>query len=187
MDTTIIRTYPNKRDDKTYKNRYCSADFTNYKLMLNAPQNYELWKSGINYKTNRKIKIGSKIHNQLRNEFYVYNSNLLLTVLDGIDSELYIQETDKLIKEIFDYNAQIDIIINKINLLEKWEDYIEFDGIKYGIPYIYDNIHRENDCFGIIKEECYYKTCSCSTCENWSGCGKNMKPYYKYKCLKCNS
>ena len=111
-------------------------------------------------------------------------SYVLFTKLDGINIELYIEETEKIKKEIEDYNSKIDDIICKINLLEKWEEYILFEGTKYGIPYVYENIHRENYCLGLITED-YYEGCSCHCCEDWGGCSNPSGTQY-YKCVKCD-
>jgi len=75
-------------------------------------------------------------------------------------------------------------IICKIKLLEKWEEYILFEGTKYGIPYVYKNTHRENNCLGLIIED-YYERCSCHCCEDWGGCSNPTGTQY-YKCKKCN-
>lgn len=86
-------------------------------------------------------------------------------------------------KNIIEYNDEIDRLVNQINKLEKQEDFIEFERINYGIPYIYNSIHRENNCFGLIIED-YYRDCGCNRCESWSGCGSRGTQYYK--CEKCD-
>ena len=192
MEDNIIRKYPKIKDERLYKNRYNKEDFEKYKEIIKSIENYDKWKIGINYKTNRKIKIGGKTHEELGyKNFYIKQktsenaySYILFTELDGINIELYLQETEKLKKEIQDYNLKIYEIICKINLLENWEQYIVFEGIKYGIPYVYKGIHRENNCFGLIKED-YYESCSCHCCENWGGCSNPIKTQY-FKCEKCN-
>ena len=191
MENNIIRKYPAIKDERVYKDRYNKDDFEKYKEITKSMENYEKWKIGINHKTNRKIKIGGKTHEQLGYEnFYIKRgttysySYVLFTDLDGIKIELYIEETEKIKKEIEDYNSKVYEIICKINLLEKWEEYILFEGIKYGIPYVYNDIHRENNCFGLITED-YYKGCSCHCCEDWGGCSNPTGTQY-YKCEKCD-
>ena len=191
MTDKIIRVYPSKKDERLYTNRYDNESFRKYKEIIKSPENYEKWKSGINFKTNKKIKIGGKTHQKLGDEsFYIkiplsksLYGYVLFTELDGIDSELYLQETEKIKKEIQDYNTIINDIICKINSLKNWDDYVEFEGKKYGILHVYNGIHRENDCFGIIKED-YYKSCSCHCCEDWGGCSNPIGTQY-YKCEKC--
>ena len=42
----------------------------------------------------------------------------------------------------YNYNDTVREIIAKINKLVKWDDYVLFEGIKYGIPNVFENIHR---------------------------------------------
>ena len=187
MENNIIRKYPTIKDEQVYKNRYNKDNFEKYKEITKSMENYEKWKIGLNYKTNRKIKIGGKTHKQLGYEnFYIKRGTtyVLFTELDGINIELYIEETEKIKKEIEDYNSKVYEIICKINLLEKWEEYISFEGTKYGIPYVYENIHRENNCLGLITED-YSEGCSCHCCEDWGGCSNPTRTQY-YKCEKCD-
>jgi len=191
MEDNIIRKYPTIKDESLYKNRYNKEDFEKYKEITKSIENYEKWKMGINYKTNRKLKIGGKTHRQFGYEnFYIKHgttysySYILFTDLDGINNELYLQETEKLKKEIEDYNLRVYDVINRINLLEKWEEYIVFEGIKYGIPCVYNDIHRGNNCFGLLIED-EYKVCSCHLCEDWGGCSNPSGTQY-YKCKNCD-
>ena len=76
--------------------------------------------------------------------------------------ELAVKHNVKIINEIDvenaiikDYNKLVDSIIEKIQKLERWNDFIEFEGKKYGlinkIKYRHNekyNVHIENDCFG---------------------------------------
>jgi len=39
---------------------------------------YKKWKDGINYKTNRKIKIGGKIHRELKEKCMIYSCGWIL-------------------------------------------------------------------------------------------------------------
>ena len=191
MENNIIHKYPTQKDGRIYKIRYNKDDFEKYIKISKSIENYEKWKIGINFKTNRKIKIGGKTHRQLGYEYFYIKQGtttsftyILFNKLDGINIELYIEETEKIKKEIEDYNLKVDEIICKINLLEKWEEYILFEGIKYGIPYVYKNIHRENNCLGLIIKD-YHKECTCNLCEDWGGCGKSSGTQY-YKCVKCD-
>lgn len=85
---------------------------------------------------------------------------------------------------ILECNKKIRNIIIKINKLEKWEDFILFEGNKYGIRKVLDNIHRENDCCGkiIIISKVY------TECVSVNGvCGHQCGQYIiTYKCSKCN-
>jgi hypothetical protein len=190
MENNIIHEYPMTINEEVYKDRYSAEVFEKYKKITKSIENYKKWKIGINHRTNRKIQIGGKLHKELEREFYIQHitshgySYILFTKLDGINIQLYIEETEKIKKEIEDYNSKVYDIICKINLLEKWEEYILFEGTKYGIPYVYENIHRENNCLGLITED-YYKGCSCHCCEDWGGCSNPIGTQY-YKCEKCD-
>jgi hypothetical protein len=90
-----------------------------------------------------------------------------------------LQETIK------NYNIKVNNVIEKIHKLKKWGDFIEFKGIKYGKPYkISNNIHLENDCFGILV---YYKTEShdCDYCREGTNYECECYDSIIYKCNKC--
>ena len=184
----IIRRYP---DIKTLEShpygRYNAYHFN--KLNDEELKNqYNKWKKGINYNTNRKITIDGKLHKNIGEKFFFFGKCIFEVLID-INRDEYLKETKKInnlidIKneEIHEYNELVYNTIEKINLLEKWNDFVEFEGIKYGIDIIHNNIHRENDCFGVIKFD-HYEECCCSTC-NWRSCGSSGTEYVK--CEKCN-
>jgi len=183
----IIRIFPSKKNEDNYKRRYDKIGFEKYNEIMKNPENYEKWKLGINHKTNRKIKIGGKTHREIEwINFYISNGDghyrYSIEELIGVDCDIYLQETERIKNEIQEYNNKIDTIISKIKLLEKWNDYIVFDEKKYGISFVYNNIHRENDCFGDIIDN-GHTPCTCSTCENWNGCGSSG--YDCFICKKC--
>ena len=66
----------------------------------------------------------------------------------------------------YNYQKILDTLQENINKLNSWYNYIEYDGINYGIPFkVKNKIHRENDCNGkmiLIHSD----GSSCSTCEN---------------------
>jgi hypothetical protein len=67
----IKRQYPTKKQEKEYPQRYNNSvfeKFTDTKLQ----NDYKKWKAGINYKTNRKITIGKKLHRDLKQKFMIY-------------------------------------------------------------------------------------------------------------------
>jgi len=82
---------------------------------------------------------------------------LLFDTLNNINADEYLHETKKINNEIDvknavikDYNKSIDSIIEKIQKLERWNDFIEFEGKCYGITNkVLNIIYVENDCFGI--------------------------------------
>ncbi len=199
----IERTYPTKKLEKTYINRYDEYVFQKLNEMngdAELQSDYKKWKNGINYKTNRKIKINGKIHRELEKKFIIHGNSLsgswggaiMFDNLNHIDKNEYLQETKKLNNEvdrensiINEYNIIIDSVIEKIKKLEKWDDFIVFEGKQYGIPCIFDNIHRENDCFGDM-------VFTCKKIEVWSNdrpfciCNDVETTYSIYKCSKCN-
>lgn len=102
------------------------------------------------------------------------------------DENKQIDEENKCIKE---YNSKIigkydEAKIKYSNL--KWNEYIEFEGIRYGIPEYYDNIHRENDCNGniILVKEGFRASCDCMwSCQGKFSCSRSEPS--TYKCVKC--
>ncbi len=191
----INRCLPHKKLFYRYPLRHDKIVFDEYKIMINnkvIQENYKKWKNGINFKTNRKITIGGKIHDALIDTFMVGRDHrVLFEELNDIDEDEYMKKTkiinDKIDKKnisIEKYNELICDVSIKINKLKKWNDFIIFEGDKYGIPSVFNNIHRENDCFGKIKEE-NYESCQCHCCENWFGCSNPAGTQY-YKCEKCD-
>lgn len=154
----IERHYPSKRQEKSYPKRYDNSIFEKLNEMnadTELHNDYKKWKDGINYKTNRKIKIGGKIHRELKAKFMIYScEGILFDTLNHINAHEYLQETEKINNEIDvenavikDYNKLVDSIIEKIQKLEGWNDFIVFEGKKYGLIHkIKNNIHIENNC-----------------------------------------
>jgi hypothetical protein len=138
----IERQYPTKKPLKKYPERYDNFVFEKLNEMnddTKLQNDYKKWKDGINYKTNRKIKIGGKLHKELKEKFMI--KGVLIDILNNINVNEYIQETKKINDEIDieniaikDYNISVNTIIEKIQKLERWNDFIEFEGKKYGIP-----------------------------------------------------
>ena len=91
MEHNIIRKYPAIRYESR---RYDVQDFEKYKEITKSIESYEKWKIGINYRTNRKITIGGKTHQQLGYDFYIKGD--LFNKLHGINIELYLAQSEKL-------------------------------------------------------------------------------------------
>jgi len=194
----IERYYPNKKHEKIYPKRYDNFVFEKFnemKVDTKLQNDYKKWENGINYDTNRKITYGGKIHRELKQKFMIkYDfDSVLFDDLTNINMNEYLQQTKKIYNDIDDentiiknYNIMIDSIIEKINKLEKWEDFIEFEGKKYGLIYkIKNNIHIENDCLGemiFVKKETEY------IFNDRPYCNYDDKEiiYSIYKCNKCN-
>jgi hypothetical protein len=205
--TDIIREEPIKKIKKNYPNRYNKNVFEKYNEIIsnnNLLNQYELLEKGINYNTNRKIKINGKIYNELIDKFkikYEHNdgngcifyNNILFKNLENINADLYLCETKQINNEIDNYNKNIDIynkkideIKIKINLLNNWNEYILFEKIKYGInKNIINDIHVKNNCNGNM---IFKKTDTEFIFNDRPFCNYEDKEItYKYfKCDKCN-
>lgn len=201
----IIRNLPptkSKKSEYTCQNRFSNEiiqKFTCLKNDATFQNNYTKLKSGINYETGRKIKIGASIYYSLKRKMENQHGYKLMSKyeeLDKINIESYLSETEKIQKEldiknievekenldIQKYNDTVYEIRKNIDKLEKWNEYVEFEGNKYGIPYVRNDKHCENDCMGEMK--CVKHFCECNRCEKaWSDCGNRIQ--FSYRCEKC--
>jgi hypothetical protein len=194
----IERQYPTKKQEKIYPLRYDNSIFEKLNEMIDdieLQNDYTKLKIGKNYKTNRKITIEGKIYKKLKERFMIKyrGRSVIFEDLIGINSNEYLQETEKINNKINlenalikDYNKSIDIIIEKIQKLKRWDDFIEFEGKKYGlINKIKNNIHIENNCLGemmFTSKETEY------TVNDRPFCNYDDKDttYLIYKCVNCN-
>jgi hypothetical protein len=162
ISDTVRRAYPKYTSQVLYPARYKERDFEKYnQCVINADflSNYEKWKKGINYETNRKIELDGPTHSRLKNTFIINPS--MFEELGKIIFDDYMSQTnsmykkiDKKNKRINQYNLNIDFMKRKIDNLS-WNDYIEFEGVNYGVTKVHNGIHRENDCMGkIIRSHC---------------------------------
>ena len=168
----IIRHYPMIRG---YPYRYTNDAFDKSHEMYNDPvltEHYNKWKEGINPHTNRKIKIGGKTYHSIKNDFIISFLNsrgtwcsVFYLKLIEIDQEKYEKETIQLNHETDKENEVASSTIEQINRLQSWNDYVEFDGMKYGLPKVLNEIHRENDCFGQMEYD-REKDYECRGCRN---------------------
>lgn len=187
----IARHYPMTRP---YPYRYTSEAFDKSHEMNNDPvlrDHYNKWKEGINPRTNRKIKIGGKTYHSIKNNFMIsflhgtHWCRVFYSKLINIDQERYTEKNNQLNHETDKENEVISSIIEQINCLESWNDYVKYDGIKYGLKKVLNHVHRENDCFGQMEYD-REKEYECRGCKNGTG------PYYclcntytMNKCKKC--
>jgi hypothetical protein len=189
----IIRQYPTKKREKYYPQRYNNTVFEKFNEMntdTELQNDYKKWKAGKNYKTNRKITIGGKIHCELKKKFMIHS--VLFEDLSNINASIYLQETDKINDDIDiknaaikKYNNMIDSIVKKIKKLENWEDFIVFEGKKYGlVDKIKNNIHMENNCYG---EMVFLESGTDFIPNDRPFCNYEDKviTYSIYKCSKC--
>jgi len=92
--------------------------------------------------TNRKIKLGGKTHSSIRDELMIsfLHGRLYYLKLINIDQEHYKQETIQLNHKIDKENEIISSTIEQINRLQSWNDYVMYDGIKYGLKKVVKTI-----------------------------------------------
>ena len=102
----------------------------------------------------------------------------------GVDQEKYKEETIQLNHETDKENEVASSTIEQINRLERWNDYVEFGGMKYGLPKVLNEVHRENDCFGQMEFD-REKDYECRGCRN-----NQVGPYqclcHTFTINKCN-
>lgn len=176
------------------------------KRVENNREKYDTVLSGVNYKTGRPIYVGGPTYKRLIKElqcigckrrknnykfecighcFYHIAQNMR-----SQSKEEYLAETIKLKSEAeqieleerkaaIRYNAQVDEVKSRIALLKNWDDFVEFEGVKYGMPP--KKGHFTHDCDGPFEQ--YTTSCSCNSCENWGHC--NSPTIHVTRCVKC--
>lgn len=202
--------YINGYKEVTYKevtyihHRYTKKDFEQCSKFLSEnciEKMTEKMTNGINPFTKRKIKINGPTYYKIQQQLGFYKR------ISTFNEEEYLLETDKVIRdikieniaiekhnckideelklhneEVKIYNEKISAIQRQVYSLKDWDDYIEYEGVKYGLPAIHNNIHRKNNCMGEF-EFLVHIPCECNKCDNWGGCGSPSQN--KYKCSKC--
>jgi hypothetical protein len=182
----ILRQYSPRKDTRAYTDRYAPGDFERYHEITQNIERFEQWQRGINPVTKRKIQIGGLTHQQIGYEYFFIHrrtSSFLFTTLDGYHEDSYMDETKHIKQTIDAYNATVNDAIREIDALQRWDDYVVFDGHHYGIAPVHANIHREKDCMGVVVET-GYKRCRCRSCEYWSGCSDPTGTQH-YACEEC--
>ena len=191
----IVRRLPSTKPHISYEYRYSKEDFDKIRNIINNEKekdDYSIWLSGYNPDTGRKLNKNKGLYKSIGNRFkyFINYKSIYKELLDN--EEKYIKETkrlnekvDKKNKYIDKYNEQAKEAIDLVNTLESWEDYVEFDGKKYGIPYIAkDDIHIENDCLGKLV---FDHSEGALFSRDFRIEDKYVEDYYKYyKCDKCN-
>ena len=192
MENNIIRNkwkFLKILNKKQYPFRFKKKHFEIYRLFEKDNKIVEIkkLKNGINPKTNRKIKIGGKTYNKILYDFYIFRDkegeficNKCVDELEGIDENTYMDNSKKIINKITEeniiikiHNLKINETLQKINNLKNWDDFIIYDGKKFGTDEdIIDKKHVENNCNGLVKK---IKNNGCNDC-----C------IYNYHCIKCD-
>ena len=159
-------------------------------MELKIKRDTEFLEKGINYITRRKIKIHGRTYDNISRIIWLRNSKLQkCKEISKLNKKVYLKELRIELEKIDEYNKKVERIIEDVKKL-KWDEFIELDGEKYGIPEVYNMIHRENNCLGkmIEKGRCVIEY-ECSHCKNWYGYSGTCHCYNKiiisYKCDKC--
>ncbi len=161
-----------------------------YEMSMNEEivKEYEKWIQGINYKTGRKLNKRGSLYKKLGYKFEVRER--LFTEYLKYNVEEYLNESIKLKKERKERNEHIDELNKKIATLEDWNDYVEFEGEKYGMyTKIKNNIHLENNCRGNIILVNTYNEIRMSNCRPFATFMSNTDyedTMGNYKCDKCD-
>jgi len=199
----IYRNYPYQKNKIILAERYDKNLLNEFQELQNNndyKQKHNILINGINFETNRKIKKDANTYKKLYSKYFekkfkVKNGMSYEIKYDdfiNLNVEEYKNETHKLKieneienKNIEKYNEQINNIIEKIEKLTDWNDYIIFENKKFGLKNWYKNIHYENNCKGKYIVKKIHESCECNLCENWNGCGGSGYTIYKLTCLKC--
>jgi len=191
----IIRTKPQTINYVEYPKRHSSEKLQELNEMVNNVElknMYDNWNLGINIITGRKIKIGGAVHKRIKYKFQLFDICNNVFEYPLIDIDKYLSDSDRINKQISienksikDYNEEVYICNSKVKLLTDWNDFVEFDNKKYGLPYIDKDVHLYNNCYGKINK-------INSTCESKMG---NCRPFMNepdidyitetYECSKC--
>ncbi len=191
-------------NEKKYPYRLTQADFDKCDNIVKDP-NYIKLLNGINYKTKRAIKIKGDTYCNVLKEFTIANHTP--EEIMAINREEYFEKSKLIISEIDEYNKKYKHIIDKYNeamrqkiydcekyniecleaieqikKLTTWDSYVELYGLKYGIPEIYENIHRKNDCMGVF-EYSDIVVCDCFMCIHSGCCSNPIRQLFK--CSVC--
>lgn len=184
------------------ENRLTEEDFIKYNEISIDPDYLKLL-SGINPLTGKKIKIGGDTYNRVLKNYTIKNckpsdinisdylnetakmiaDNILYNEIHADKLKKYNDLVDIVNAKYAKYNEECLVVIEKIKKLEIWDSFVEFNGLKYGIPAIYENIHRENDCMGTISKD--NELCTCFECTHMGICINPIK--LVTKCSKCDN
>jgi hypothetical protein len=157
---------------------------------------------GKNLKTGRALSKTGTTYKKLKKAFLdrvsygplFYNIHALLKT---ISVEEYLEKTDEMVQKhqaaydakcaeiekmnliiqeknqhLVAWNERIKQLEKEVMALTRWDEYVEFEGTKYGFPYeTWNSVHRKNDCMGTVFSKFEY--CGCHRCEDWGGCGRS--------------
>lgn len=191
----MIRRYPKKYGKCLYN---YSKEFLNKYISLKNDKEFlrrfNLFEKCINHRTGRAITKNSKTWKEIEKEFilrdfdnysrcdYVYFGDM------NINHEEELKEHEKVIEKniiIQGKNDRINTVVDEINKLGSWNDYILFEGEKYGIPSVIKSIHKEYDCFGYIMSTTHNPSCRCVLFDEENTDIQCMGFGTFFKCIRC--
>lgn len=169
--------------------------------LRNDPR-YQQLMSGVNFETGRKIQKDGPTYRALEERLlrgYPSNIEMYMKIsTDKEEREKYIAERVKDRKDDADkaeqWNKSLLQLENDVDLLTGWNDFVIFEGVKYGTRRkVINDIHIENDCNGKVVMINYEKTknkikyCTDSYCyasmNQADDCVYQITEYFK--CDKC--
>jgi len=173
--------------------RYSETMFSRNISILGSVE-YGKWLSGVNPTTGRKLKIDGRTHRKVGQDMNFDTIHIFKNNINQKNWEDYNAETLLIYNEIERKNIEIkkqNIIIEDLNVkrrcLPKWDSYIVYNDVKYGVNHIVNDIHRFRDCLGSVKVT-HTTTEECGKCD-WGmwPCGHDcMWVKNHLKCDRCH-
>jgi len=202
MNDDIVRVLPSKKwvQDLHGHEQSLRRKLEQCVTLRNDPRFQQLM-SGVNFETGRKIQKDGPTYRTLEERLlrgYPSNIKRYMTIsTDKEEREKYIAERVKESKDDADkaeqWNKSLLQLENDVDLLTGWNDFVIFEGVKYGTRRkVINDIHIENDCNGRIVmirceniknkiENCFNY---CQGCRNQAeDCVYQITEYFK--CDKC--
>jgi len=222
-DDNIKRYLPRKQCEISqyhiYPRRFTRKDFDEYERIMKDDEirrKYDMWKSGINPNTKKKIKINGPLHRAIGRQFCIPEQinergrkikRIPFKKFDQIKNvDKYLEREqimiDKTNNDVRAWNEQCAIVIKSISELKDWNDCVRFDDTSsYGLPHVLNKVHRTNNCNGKITLKwlpvgCVYV---CDICCNDDTCTHRIRHHRNrgddsddwlriyYTCKSCNA
>ena len=185
IPTMSVKPYP----------RYKKDVFEECKALLEIPAfqaDYAKWESGdmninLNWKTNRRIRVGGSIYDSIVNKFKTVKSIASNVINDAETYEAHISriktDIDRWNDRVWSHNRDVHEMTKQVNLLESWDHFVEFQGKRFGLSKPFMNgVHRKNNCLGKIieseKKEEYESEHECGSCRSGFGAGRTCHCYW---------
>jgi len=198
----IFRGYPDIKyiDFPIHPYNFSQTDIKEYTSLDSTIKNkINIWMSGINPNTSRKIAIGGETYIAIgkKNKWLKYEKikhMLDKTETYNIKMKNYMKKCNivtKKNKKITEYKKELRKIIKKINA-NSYNDYVSFKNIKFKKPDIVltkkselkqNNTYIHSKCGDQVNV--VYVSCNCNDCINMYGC-ENYVGTYIYKCDVCD-